>query len=116
MREGKKHLGTEWIPNNFTCTKTWAKNLRFRLAPRKEKFLPARLKPFASWLQKQLDEDGNVSNANAKAKYTELFGAPKSQKTWSKFSSAMRKRYGLNSEKVKDVAGKWQYWWAKNDE
>ena len=86
------------------------------MAPRKDKYLPARLKPFASWLKKQLEEDGNVSNADTKAKYTELFGAPKSQKVWSKFSSSIRKRYGLNSERAKDATGKWQYWWVGNDE
>ena len=110
-------MGIEWLPKGFKCGKTWAKNLRFQMAPRDDKFLPIKLRPFTAWLKKQFDEDGNVSNGEAKGKYTELFGAPKSQKASSRFSSRMRKRFGLHSVKAKNgSSGKWEYFWSLEEE
>ena len=116
MREGKKRLGIEWLPKKFACNMSWAKILRFKISPRKDKHLPARLKPFTMWLNKVLAEDGCVSNGDAKDKYTELFGAPKSQTAWSRFSHRMRARYDLKAEKVKSRAGKWEYFWIGGEE
>ena len=81
-----------------------------------EKQTSAKLKPFTSWLKRELDEDGSVSNKDAKAKYTDLFGAPKSQRVWSRFSARMRKRFGLASEKAKNADGQWEYFWSNGSE
>ena len=74
MREGKKRATMEWLPENFSCSANWAQNLRYGIESRSKKHLPARLLPFTRWLEKKLEEDGNVSNSDAKAKYTGLWG------------------------------------------
>ena len=80
MRHGKRYLKSiEWLPKNFTASETWAQNLRYELTPRSSKYLKAKLKPFTEWVQSELDNYGCVSNEEAKAKYTELYGAPKAQ-------------------------------------
>ena len=94
----------------------WAQELRSELSPKPKKYLKAKLKPFANWLQHELEKDVHVSNADAKAKYTELYGAPKSQTAWSKFAHRMRKRFGLQSVKVRGANGKWKYFWSKEGE
>ena len=87
------------------------------MAPRGDKRLPIKLRPFTAWLKRQLNEDGNVSNIEAKQKYTELFGAPKSQKAWSRFSCRIRKRFGLYSVKTKNGnSGKWEYFWSLEED
>ena len=74
MREGKKRATMEWLPANFKCSTNWAQNLRYGIESRSKKFLPAKLCPFTTWLEKKLEQDGNVSNSDAKAKYTVLWG------------------------------------------
>lgn len=117
MREGKKRATMECLPDNFKCSTNWAQNLRYGIESRSKKFLPAKLRPFTTWLEKKLEQDGNVSNSDAKAKYTVLWGAPKSQKQWSNFSARMRNRFQLRSCKVKLANGKWSYFWEiKHDQ
>ena len=116
MREGKKRATMEWLPPNFKCSLNWATNFRFGIESRSKKFVSARLRPFANWLEKKLAEDGNVSNSDARTKYTELWGAPKSQKQWSNFSARMRNRFQLKSSKVKLAGGKWAYFWEQKKE
>ena len=113
MRQGKKLATLEWFPKDFRCGKTWAKRFRFSLFTRGDKYLPSRLKPYAEWLKKELHKNEPVNNADARAQCTELFGAPKSQKAWSRFSSRMRNRFSVKSAKVKGSDGKWKYFWEK---
>ena len=53
--------------------------------------------PFTEWVQSEIDNYGCVSNEEAKAKYTELYGAPKAQNAWSKLCSRMRKEIWLTN-------------------
>ena len=82
------------------------------MTPRSSKYLKAKLKPFTEWVQSELDDYGCVSNEEAKAKYTELSDAPKTQSAWSKLCSRMRKRFGLQSTKAKSHDGQWKYFWS----
>ena len=117
VRYGKRFLNcVDWLPSNFKVGKTWAQELRCEVSPRKNKYLKAKLKPFANWLQRELEKDSSVSNEDVKAKYTELFGAPKSQSAWSKFARRMRRRFDLQSVQVRGADGRWKYFWSREDE
>ena len=110
-----KQSKDDWLPENFRISDAWARRIREELLARsKEVKFQRKMKPFGAWALQKLEEEGKISNDDAKKKYTEVVGEIKTRKQWENFGANMRRKLGVDSV-LMEINGEKQYYWISKN-
>ena len=107
-REAKKILKQskdDWLPENFRISDAWAMRIHEELLARsKEVKFQRKMKPFGAWALQKLEEEGKISNDDAKKKYTEVVGEIKTRNSGKTLEQTCEENWALTAYSWKSTA------------